>query len=204
MKPGSAIGHCFNGADIGSAPFGRMTMTRWVLLAGTLFLAACSGGKDEESGPEASATIGPLKKAERPAPAEAPEATVDADLPAAAETAPAKPEAATKGDGKTIPAAIRGRWALKAADCTAKKGADLTALTIDATNLRFYESHGELARVRESDAGRIVADYRFSGEGEEWDRRMTLDLADGGKTLVRRDTGEGAAPGAMRYTRCAG
>ena len=33
---------------------------------------------------------------------------------------------------------------------------------------------------------------------------MQLDLTDGGKTLVRRDSGEGAAAGAMRYTRCAG
>ena len=110
------------------------------------------------------------------------------------------PTAAT--DGKTIPAAIRGRWALKPADCAAKKGKDLTALTIDPTNLRFYESHGELARVRISDTGRIDADYKFSGEGATWDRRMQLDLADGGKTLVRRDQGEGAAAGPMRYTRC--
>lgn len=177
-------------------------MTRLLLPATLLLLAACSGGKDEESGPEASATIGPLQKAERPAPAKAPEPVVDADLPDGAEEAPAKPEPKTAGDGKTIPTAIRGRWALKAADCKAKKGTDLTALTIDATNLRFYESHGELARVRESDAGRIVADYKFSGEGAEWDRRMHLDLADGGKTLVRRDEGEGAAAGPMRYTRC--
>ncbi|SEH16476.1 hypothetical protein SAMN05428974_1731 [Sphingopyxis sp. YR583] len=177
-------------------------MPRWVFLAATLLLAACSGGKDEESGPEASASIGPLQKAERPAPAEKPEPAVDADLPDAAAEAPTKPEPKTAGDGKTIPAAIRGRWALKAADCKAKKGSDLTALTIDATNLRFYESHGELARVRDSDAGRIVADYKFSGEGVEWDRRMQLDLADGGKTLIRRDEGEGAAAGPMRYTRC--
>ncbi|MGL3820335.1 hypothetical protein [Sphingopyxis sp. R3-92] len=176
-------------------------MTHRVFLAATLLLAACSGGKDEESGPEASAAIGPLQKAERPAPAETPAAAVDVDLP---EEASAKPEAATKDAGKAIPPAIRGRWALKAADCTAKKGADLTALTIDATNLRFYESHGALSRVRESDANSIVADYKFSGEGVEWDRRMQLDLADGGKTLVRRDTDEGAAAGAMRYTRCAG
>ena len=176
-------------------------MIRLMLPATLLLLAACSGGKDEESGPEASATISPLQKAERPAPVET---RVDADLPEAAEKVPVKPEAATRDDGKAIPSAIRGRWALKAADCTAKRGTDLTALTIDATNLRFYESHGELARVRESDANRIVADYRFSGEGIEWDRRMQLDLADGGKTLVRRDSGEGAAAGAMRYMRCAG
>ncbi len=175
-------------------------MTRLMLPAGLLLLAACSGGEDK-SQPEDSAAISPLQKAERPAPAEP---AVDADLPDAAEETPAKPETETAGDGKTIPSAIRGRWALKVADCKAKKGTDLTALTIDATNLRFYESHGELARVRESDADRIVADYKFSGEGVEWDRRMQLDLAEGGKTLIRRDSGEGAAAGAMRYTRCAG
>ncbi len=178
-------------------------MTRLMLPAFLLLLAACSGGKDEESGPEASASIGPLQKTERPAPSETPETTtVDADMPEATEETPAKPEPKAVGDGKTIPPAIRGRWALKVADCAAKKGTDLTALTIDATNLRFYESHGELARVRESDASHIVADYKFSGEGVEWDRRMELDLADGGKILVRRDSGEGAAAGPMRYTRC--
>jgi hypothetical protein len=123
-------------------------------------------------------------------------------MPEPADEAPAKPEPKITGDGKTIPPAIRGRWALKVADCKAKKGTDLTALTIDATNLRFYESHGELARVRDSDAGRIVADYKFSGEGVEWDRRMHLELTDGGKMLIRRDEGEGAAAGPMRYTRC--
>lgn len=177
-------------------------MARWVFLAATLVLAACSGGKDEESGPEATASIGPLQKADRPAPADTPEPAVDADLPDAAAETPAKPKRVIATDGKTIPAAIRGRWALKVTDCKAKKGTDITALTIDATNLRFYESHGELARVRDSDTGRIVADYKFSGEGAEWDRRMQLDLADGGKTLVRRDEGEGAAAGPMRYTRC--
>ena len=176
-------------------------MTRLMLSASLLLLAACSGGEDK-SKPEDSAAISPLQKAERPAPAETPQATVDADIPAAAEEPPVKPETKTAGDGKTIPAAIRGRWALKPADCKAKKGTDLTALTIDMANLRFYESHGELVRVRTSDTGRIDADYKFSGEGVEWNRRMQLDLAEGGKTLVRRDQGEGAAAGPMRYTRC--
>lgn len=175
-------------------------MTRFMLPAMVLLLAACSGGEDK-SGPEDTAEISPLQKADRPAP----ETAVDGDLPeAAAEPAPTKETAETVGDGKSIPAAIRGRWALKAADCAAKRGTDLTALVIDAANLRFFESHGELARVRESGAERIVADYRFSGEGEEWDRRMQLELADGGKTLVRRDSGEGAAAEPIRYTRCAG
>lgn len=166
---------------------------RWTMPAAILLLAACSGGQDEESGPEASSNIGPLQKAERPESAEIPSADPETEAPEKADDTM---------DAKTIPAAIRGRWALDATDCPKRPGTDLTVLTIDAANLRFHESHGELARVRESDAGRIVADYRFSGEGEEWDRRMRLDLADGGKTLVRRDEGEGAAAGPMRYTRC--
>lgn len=178
-------------------------MTRLIPLATLLLLAACSGGNGEEAGPEASASIGAPEPSQPPARGEAP-ATVDADLPDATDERSPTRETGPIGDGETIPAAIRGRWALKAADCTAKKGTDLTALTIDATNLRFYESHGELARVEGRDANRIVADYKFSGEGVEWDRRMQLNLADGGKTLVRRDSGEGAAAGAMRYTRCAG
>src|SRR3546814_4130933 len=115
--------------------------------------------------------IGPRQKAERPAPVETPAADAEAE-------APAKADPGDAADGKTIPPAIRGRWALKAADCAARRGTDLTALTIDATNLRFFESHGELARVRESDAGSIVADYTFRGEGEEWDRseEHTSDL----------------------------
>ena len=172
-------------------------MMRWTMPAAILLLAACGGGQDGETGPEDSAAISPVQKAEHPEPAETQTAGGDAE-------APAPDDVGARVGGDTIPSAIRGRWALKAADCTARKGTDLTALTIDATDLRFYESHGELVRVRESDANRIVADYRFSGEGEEWDRRMTLTLADGGKALVRRDAGEGAVAGAMRYTRCAG
>jgi len=167
---------------------------RWTMPAALLMLAACSGGPDEESGPEARSNIGPLQRADRPAAAETPKA----DGP------PAPAGTGADGDDQAIPRAIRGRWALDAADCAKRPGTDLTVLTIDAANLRFHESHGELKRVRESDAHHIVADYRFSGEGEEWDRRMQLDLADGGKALVRRDMGEGAAPDTMRYTRCAG
>ncbi|MBK6412515.1 hypothetical protein [Sphingopyxis sp.] len=173
-------------------------MTRLMLPATLLLLAACSGGDDSRES-EDKAAIAPPRTAERPASADT---TVDADMAQAADAPPAKPGAETAADGNTIPTAIRGRWALDASDCPKRPGTDLTALVIDAANLRFHESHGELARVRESDAGRIVADYKFSGEGIEWDRRMQLGLADGGKTLVRRDEGEGAAAGPMRYTRC--
>lgn len=177
-------------------------MTRPMFPAAFLLLAACGGG-DDRTEPEDSAKIGPEQKAERAAPAETPDIRVDADLPRAGPETPAKPEGeSSAGTGGAIPPAIRGRWALKAADCPKKPGTDLTALVIDAANLRFHESHGELARVRERSANRIAADYKFSGEGIEWDRQMVLSVEDGGKTLVRRDHGEGAASTAMRYTRC--
>lgn len=183
---------------------GSASSTGLGLMAATLLLAACSGGNDEQPPAEtaekaASAPVAPAPSAPaEPMPA-------DADLTYAADPAlapPAAPEAGIGSGAKAIPAAIQGRWALEAGDCAARAGTDLTALVIDAKTLRFFESAGDLARVRERSANRIVADYKFSGEGEQWDRLMLLALVDGGKTLVRRDYGEGAAPEPMRYRRC--
>jgi hypothetical protein len=179
-------------------------MMRWIFPAAVLMLAACSG-KDEKQPAEtadkaAPAPVAPVEPAE-PAPV-----TSDADLaytPDPSVMPPAAPDPGVGTGDKAIPAAVQGRWALKAADCAAKKGTDLTALVIDAKTLRFFESAGDLARVRERSANRIVADYKFSGEGEEWDRLMLLMVENGGKTLVRRDYGEGAAAEPLRYTRCA-
>ena len=158
-------------------------MTRWMMPA-LLLLAACDSGGEEKAAdmsPVAETTPSPAAETVAPPPQTAPTATND----------------------RAIPAAIRGRWAIESADCAKRPGTDLTVLTIDAANLRFHESNGELARVREVDSRRIVADYRFSGEGEEWDRRMQLELADDGRTLVRHDLDEGADAPPMRYSRCA-
>ena len=166
---------------------------RWTMPAALLMLAACSGGQDDDTATESDPNPAPVQKVERPAPTEAPNADV---------AVPTSVDAGSEADGKSIPVAIRGRWALDASDCPKRPGTDLTALTIDAANLRFHESHGELARIRQSDARRIVADYKFSGEGMEWNRLIVLDAQDGGNILIRRDHGEGAAAGPMRYTRC--
>jgi len=180
-------------------------MMRWIMPAALMTLAACSGGKDEAQPAETADKAAPAPAAPaQPAPA-AP-ATGDADLaytPDPSMAPPAAPEPGVGSGDRAIPATIRGRWALKAEDCAARPGTDLTALVIDAKTLRFFESAGDLARVRDRSANRIVADFRFSGEGETWDRLMLLGLSGGGKTLVRRDYGEGAAAEPMRYTRCA-
>lgn len=157
---------------------------RWTM-PGVLLLAACSGGEDKAADPP------PAKEsaADRTAEAVAP-------LPKANEPGPVQNDPA-------IPVAIQGRWAVDAADCSKQPGTDLSVLTIDAANLRFHESHGELVRVRETGSRRLVADYKFSGEGMEWDRRMRLEAVGDGKTLVQHDVDEGADARPMRYTRCA-
>ncbi|ALC13997.1 hypothetical protein [Sphingopyxis sp. 113P3] len=178
-------------------------MMRWMMPASLLMLAACSGGQDEKQPAQTAEGSAPAPAAE---PAEPPPAAAGADIAYTPDPSVAPPAAPDPGIGsgeKAIPAAIQGRWALKGADCTAPRGSDLTALVIDGKTLRFFESAGELARVRDRSANRIIADYKFSGEGEEWDRLMLLAVEDGGKLLFRRDYGEGAAAEPMRYTRCA-
>jgi len=182
-------------------------MTRYLLplcLSGGLLMLAACGDSTDKAAPEERAGVAPA--ATEPPAAPPPETPAPAPAedykPDPAVKPPAAVEAGVGSGDKAIPAAIQGRWAIDASDCPKRPGTDLTALVIDAANLRFHESHGELARVRERSANRIVADYKFSGEGMDWDRLMVLSVTDGGKTLVRRDYGEGAAANAMRYTRC--
>lgn len=178
-------------------------MMRWTMPAALLLLAACSGGdKDEQAEADKVPAVPTVPEAAPAAPAAAQESLPDYVADPAVKP-PAQPDPGIGEGEAAIPVAIRGRWALKAADCQAKRGTDLTALAIDAVGLSFYESHGQLAHIRERSATRLVADYKFSGEGEDWDRLMQLTVEDGGKTLVRRDYGEGAAPEPMRYSRCA-
>jgi len=176
-------------------------MIRYAWPAGLLLLAACSGGKDQQAAETDTATTTAPMVPEA-APAARQESLPDYVADPAVKP-PAKADADIGSGDKAIPAAIQGRWALKADDCAAKRGTDLTALVVDTRSLRFFESAGDLARIRERSATRLVADYKFSGEGEEWDRLMQLSVEDDGKTLVRRDYGEGAAPEPMRYSRCA-
>src|SRR3546814_19745896 len=98
-----------------------------------LMLAACSGGQDEETGPEASPDIGPLQKAERPAPAETPAA--DAETEAPAKAGPGNAAAA----GQPIPPALPGRWPLTAAHCAAKRGPHLTPPTPNRPQLPPFQ-----------------------------------------------------------------
>ena len=156
-----------------------------------------------------SATLLALGACSQPAPAPGPAASeaVQAEsgsAPIATEaeaTAVPAPEATAVAD-VTIPIAAQGRWGLVAADCTSTRGDAKGLLTIAATTLKFYESRGTLGKIAESSANRIRATFAFSGEGMTWARDEVLDVQGEGKTLIRREYGEDAAPGPFKYARC--
>lgn len=101
-----------------------------------------------------------------------------------------------------IPTPIQGRWGLVAADCTSTRGDAKGLLEIDDTTLRFYESRGVLGEIANRTDRAITAAFAFTGEGQAWSRDMTLTVEDAGKTLIRRESGEGAAAEPLKYTRC--
>jgi len=124
--------------------------------------------------------------------------------PAASAAATPSPAATDSGPIEArIPRSLRGRWGLVAADCKSVPGDHQGSLVVSGETLRFYESVGTLGTVVEKDDSRIVGDFAFTGEGESWTRRVVLDGQDDGQTLIRREQGTDAMPGALRYRRCA-
>lgn len=102
-----------------------------------------------------------------------------------------------------IPEAAQGRWGITANDCDPDRDDNKGLMVVGATQLTFYESRGTLAAVSEVEPTRIAATFEFTGEGQTWQRDMVLDVQDGGDTLIRRDYGDGAMPGPLKYMNCA-
>jgi len=163
-------------------------------------LTACSSQKDDEAGNDTNLSA-PI--VDNRAVGTAGEDVLDN----AAQTnaaAPAAPDIANENQSREqIPLALRGRWGLVPADCE-KRSDNKGLLVISGTTLGFYESRGTLKSITEWTPARLHADFDFTGEGMSWTREMELDLQQGGTVLVRRDHGEDAQPGVLRYRRCAG
>lgn len=149
-------------------------------------LSACS--KDPASEPTAAATTEYVPDESLPSEPATPAATTPALVPAVVEP--------------SIPQAAHGRWGMVPADCTSTMGDAKGLLEIDGRTLKFYESVGTLGAVKERSDTRIRAAFAFSGEGMTWTNNEVLDVQDGGKVLIRREYGDGALPGPLRYTRC--
>lgn len=169
-------------------------LKNWVVVAAVL-LSACSGNADRENADDNAGGESAIESAQPPSDlADTPGATDARD-----ESAPSAPAAA---DTAAIPDAMTGRWGLVAADCDPARSDAKGLLEISPSGLTFYESRGSLRDIVESEPGRIVANFDFSGEGMNWQRRMVLDLQNAGATLIRREYGEDAALGPFKYQRC--
>lgn len=105
-------------------------------------------------------------------------------------------------DNGPVPAAFHGRWGLVPGDCESGRGDAKGLLEISPDALIFYESEGRLSKLADQTPTRIRASFAFTGEGVEWTRDITLDLMDGGRTLIRSETGEGAQSAPFRYKKC--
>ncbi len=157
-------------------------MYRVFAAAAALSLAACG----TEPAPEANVAAN--------------DAVVEASAPSPAPSANATNAVASAA--RAIPVLLRGRWGLTAEDCTSTRGDAKGLLEIGETQLRFYESRGTLGTISQQDEARIIAEFDFEGEGQTWQRLVTLDSDDGGRTLSRHEAGADAMEGTLRYRRC--
>ena len=95
-----------------------------------------------------------------------------------------------------IPAQYRGRWGMVAADCTSTRGDAKGLINVGDTSIRFYESTAALQEQRPAIATSFSGVFVFTGEGQTWERVMTLTRT--GDTLKRAEAG-----GDFTYKRCA-
>jgi hypothetical protein len=154
-------------------------------------LAACGDRDDEETVP---------KRSEMPRPVEPDGGIGDGAGPPAAPPIEAGNDTGMPELG--IPEAIQGSWGLTPADCTSTRGDAKGLLRVSADTLAFYESLGRLGTIKDRADDRIRAEYAFTGEGMNWTRDVGLTLEQDGRTLIRREYGPEASPGAFKYTRC--
>lgn len=102
----------------------------------------------------------------------------------------------------TIPAGMQGRWGLTENDCDPARADNKGLMVVAVTTLRFYESRATLTGIDRARPDTLTAGFAFTGEGQTWTRRITFELQDAGMLLIRRDAGDGAYPGALRYMNC--
>lgn len=157
-------------------------MNKTVLFAASLAvaLAACSKADNDPAG-----TATPDPELVTPAAAPAPDSS-------------ATPQASDR----SIPVAFQGRFGLVAADCGPETGANKGLIQVSASDMKFYESIARLGTVQERSATHLKAGFAYSGEGMEWNRTVTMDTRDGGKTVLFEEFGDDAPKGARTYTRC--
>ena len=151
-------------------------------------LAGCGQSGPVANGAENTASLPPPDQA-------APDPSAAA--PANATATPSGANAAQAANGTKIPAALHGRWGMSPGDCTSTRGDAKGLLTINADEMRFYESvavpQAEIAVAPDS----IRGNFNFTGEGQSWTKFQALRLQGG--ELVRTESNPTAS---YSYAKC--
>jgi hypothetical protein len=170
--------------------------TRTIGLAALFALAACSKGGEE------NITIDEGVNAAEAANAEIevlpPDDSPNGGGNDAASNANESGDGATPPDSSTaavIPAQYRGRWGMVPGDCTSTRGDAKGLITIGEKSIRFYESTATLNEQRPAIATSFSGLFGFTGEGQTWEKVMTLTRS--GDTLTRAED-----EGTYDYKRC--
>ena len=104
-------------------------------------------------------------------------------------------QAASAAAAVTIPPALHGRWGLSPVACTGANDKGLLIVTADG--LRFYESRAVPTADVQTSRGSINGHFRFTGEGQAWDKFEALQR--NGDKLTRTETNPAAS---YTYAKC--
>jgi hypothetical protein len=93
----------------------------------------------------------------------------------------ASSEATLAPQAVMLPEGFIGRWDASLEAC--KATSDMK-LTITQTELTFWESAGHISAVTVKSSDDIIIKADFSGEGEQWQRDLHLELSENGQILT--------------------
>ncbi len=105
----------------------------------------------------------------------------------ASPTGAAPANAAAPAQAGPIPATLHGRWGLTPGDCTSDLGDAKGLLIVTPAQLQFYESRAVPASDAQTSLNSISGTFDFTGEGQEWSRYESLELAGSRMKRTERD-----------------
>lgn len=172
-----------------------------VALPALALLAAACGSQDSasdtmtnfedaaaEAGPQAADPAGGAAEPAAPA-TETPELNEADDAGSEQPSPPDTPES------RMIPDQYRGRWGMVEADCDRERSDAKGHILIGERTIAFYESRATLRERRPAVATAFSGLFAFTGEGQQWEKVMTLSRD--GDRLTRSDS-----DGSYSYRRC--
>lgn len=84
---------------------------------------------------------------------------------------------------EAVPDVFLGLWAGAPSDCGHDDHSDEMMMTITPSEIRFYESAGEIINIEIHGPSEITVRLELWGEGESWEEELRLTVSQKGKLL---------------------